>query len=773
MGDKRLLRELGRVSSSRGFEASFFWMGLALTAVLAFTGAWLFFVEDLDHFDMSLLLVHILGGFPFFIPCVMLAKRHWRYASIMGKRRFTALGWFAVVALAFAFGSGVFLTLYGVTGQYWMWLSHALVSVLGAVALGSYVLWVLKAFKFHLPSTERALRFFWQVTREFSFRVGTLAILLIIASGAGAWFYAEPARDIEVPDYEYAADGDAFFPSRATTEHDGFYNPEPWLNSDSCGQSGCHEATLRQWKDSVHYLTPTPVFAAVQNLFMEEARKGEFLMERRKLQVEDEREIHAGEESFRFCAGCHTPVALFAGEIGVGQGLPSFEEREGSSCIFCHRIEATGEKNEGGGGDYRVSAAPNRYLFAYSDSDAGQWLNKTLINAKPEHHKNMFMKPMYATSEYCIGCHKRLQYSYWKESVYGDPDHSEYATCQDCHFRDVEVDDDVSAYTDGVVADHRSLAANLVTPTIYGLDEQYRLTLEFMRDDNQELSLVVPAVAEPGEEFSFVVRVINEGAGHLFPTGPESDLLEAWTEVIVTDGRGEPVYEYGLLDERGYLDHEATYVYEVRPFDKEGNMMELDKHRSWLFAEDRMQVIKPKEYDERPFTVTLPADVEGPLTVSCRLRFRKFNQQFLDFAAAAGFMERIEAPVVDLHTWSTTIELTEDPERIEAELARVLAEIEAGIPEYDRKPRFDDYLYNNKLPLEDKITLSDAKKAFEEERYEDALAMWGTLSEHTQQREKFQKLHSNLVAAVAETRELEDIPIAPFDEAHALPEGHP
>ena len=763
MGDKRLLRELGRVSSGRGFGSSFFWMGLALTGVLTFTGAWLFFVEDLDHFDMSLLLVHILGGFPFFIPCVMLAKRHYRYASIMGKRRFAALGWFTVVALSFAFGTGVFLTFVGVTGQYWIWLGHAVVGVLGAVAMFVYIAWVLKAFKINLPSTERAMRFFWQVTREFSFRVATLAVLLVIASGAGAWYYQEPPRDLSVPDYEYVAEDDAFFPSRATTEHGGFYNPEPWLNSDSCGQSGCHEATLRQWRDSVHYLTPTPVFAAVQGLFMEEARKGEFLMERRKLQVEDEREIHAGEESFRFCAGCHTPVALFAGEIGVGQGLPTFEEREGSSCVFCHRIEATGEKNEGGGGDYRVSAAPNRYLFAYSDSAAGQWMNKTLINAKPEHHKNMFMKPMYADSEYCIGCHKRLQYSYWKESVYADPDHEDYATCQDCHFRDVEVHDDVSAIEDGVVADHRSLAANLVTPKIYGLEEQYRLTLEFMRDENQELDLVVPEVAEPGSEVDVLVRVINAGAGHLFPTGPESDLLEAWTELVVWDASGEPLYEYGLLDERGYLDHEETYVYEVRPFDADGNMMELDKHRSWLFAEDRMQVIKPKQYDERPFVFVVPEDADGPLTLRCRLRFRKFNQQFLDFAASAGFMERIEAPVVDLHVFETTIELTTDPERLAADEARLVAEVEAGVEGYDKKPSFDEYLINHKLPLEDKITLSDAKALYQEQRYEEALALWGTLSEHTRDRPKFQRLHDNLLAAVEESEELEAIEVAPFD----------
>jgi len=748
---KQILRELGRVQSGRGFEERSFWLGLGLTIALTVTGLWLFFVDRMDHVDMSLLLFHIVGGFPFLIPCVMLAKRHRRYVEIIRSKRFATGGWITTVVMALTFVSGVWLTFRGVTGIYWLWLLHVVVSLAAVFGLGWYIRSILGTFQVHLPQTQRASGFFRDMLGMLSKRVSAIAVMALCLTVLGAMAYTEPDRMIEVPDYVEVVEGDPFFPSRA--EGEGFYNPEHFLRSQSCGVGGCHEATTEQWMQSVHYLTPTPVFAAVEALFKEEARKGEFLASRDPLQVETDRSVHGGEESFRFCAGCHTPVALFAGEIGLGEGLPTFEEREGSSCIFCHRIEATGEKSNGGGGDYRISAPPERYLFAFSDHPVGVWLNKTLINSKPEHHKQMFMKPFYEESEYCIGCHRRLQYSYWKDSVYADPDHSEHKECQDCHFAEVEVEHDVSAYTDGVVADHRSLGANLVTAMIYGHQEQYDLTLAFMQDDNQKLLVLAPSHVEPGGTLDLGVHVINKGAGHTFPAGPESDLLEAWTEVIITDAGGAQVYAYGLLDpETGYLDHEQTYVYNVRPIDRNGNMLELDRHRNWLFTEDRMHVLPPKGYDQHHFEVKLPPDLTGPLTVSVRLRFRKFNQEFLDFAAAGGFMERLEAPVVELDVVELGVVLTGD----EALLAAAGTEFDALMDEppelgvYTRKANFDDYTLTSKLSLADQYALKQAKALFEAEDFGEALAVLTGIADANKDKKRIREFRRLLENSVAE-----------------------
>ncbi len=762
--NRNVLRELGRVQAARGFSSKFFWMGLGLTAALTVSGVYLLLIREMNHTDMSLLLFHILGGFPFVIPVVMFLKRHVRYARVIEGGSFDALGWITNIALVLTLVSGIWLTFRGITGVYWLWLSHVVISLIGVAGLVWYIGWVLKVFKVALPDTARASRFYRMTTSKLGRRIAAVFVASLVASGLGAWAYVEPDKAIEVPDYNYSKEGEPFYPSRAQTEHDGFYNPEQFLRSDTCGVSGCHTASLRQWKDSVHYLTPTPVFEAVQALFMEEARKGDFLMDRRKLVVEPERHVESGEESFRFCGGCHTPVALMAGEIDVGDGLPSFEEREAASCIFCHRITAVGEISGGGGGDYEVAAPPNRYLFAFSDNPVGVWLNKTLINAKPEHHADMFMAPFYKESEYCIGCHKRLQYSYWEQSPYNDDHLEDNQECQGCHMAHVEVDDDVSAYEDGVIADHRTLGANLVTPMIYGLDDQYQATLDFMQDDNQELDLVVPSAAAPGDQLDIAVRVINKGAGHIFPAGPEADLLEAWTEVIVTDANGEPVYSYGLLDEGGHLDHDATYVYNIRPFDKDGNMLELDRHRNWVFSEDRLHVIPAKFYDEHPFAIDVPEGTEGPLTVSVRLRFRKFNQEFLDFAAAAGFMERLEAPVVDIYTMALQVPLSGDAAALasaEEAFAEALRNPE-HLSQYKKKPRFDDYLLSHKMPLQDSIQLHSAKTFYEEEQFQEALEALSHLGESSRERREVIRLVENLEAAVKEQGEQHWEEVDPF-----------
>lgn len=763
--DRQVLRELGKVQAARGFQSRFFWMGLGLTAALTVSGVYLLFIRELNHLDMSLLLFHVLGGFLMIVPVVMFLKRHVRYALVIEGRSFNVLGWVTNLSLLVTFISGVWLVFRGITGVYWLWLSHVVLSLVGAVGLVAYIGWVLRVFRDALPSTARATRFYNLTTGRLGTRIMALFVGSMVVTGLGAWAYLEPDKEILVPDYDYSRGQDEpFYPSRAQTEHNGFYNPEQFLRSESCGTSGCHTETLKQWQESVHYLTPTPVFAAVQALFMEEARKGEFLMDRQKLVVEPERHLESGEESFRFCGGCHTPVALMAGEIDVGEGLPSFEEREANSCIFCHRITAVGEKSGGGGGDYEVEVPPNRYLFAFSDHPVGIWLNKTLINAKPEHHSDMFMKPFYTESEYCIGCHKRLQYSYWEQSPYNDEHLEDNKECQGCHMKHVETDNDVSAYRDGKIADHRTLGANLVTPLIYGLTEQYEKTLAFMRDDNQEIDLVVPTASASVGTLDIAVRVINKGAGHIFPAGPEADLLEAWTEVIVTDAAGTPVYAYGLLDEQGYLDHEATYVYNIRPFDKDGNMLELDRHRNWVFSEDRLHVIPAKFYDEHPFEIAIPEGTVGPLTVSVRLRFRKFNQEFLDFAAAGGFMERLEAPVVDVATAEGTVALSSDPAVLQAAEAAFTRELQepTGLDAYQKKPRFDDYLLSSKMALQDQIQLSEAQAFYEQEMFAEALAAIQALGEDNRDRPAVAALLENLQAAVTEQGEQEFHAVDPF-----------
>ncbi|MAE69222.1 MAG: hypothetical protein CME06_02005 [Gemmatimonadetes bacterium] len=716
-----------RIERGENWESKYFWLGLAFTIVESLVGLYLLFIDELTHLDMTLLLFHILAGFPFVLPCIMFWRRHRRYVSIVDRPGYAWFGWSCVLSLVFAFISGAWLTFRGITGIRWLWLSHTVISLYGVAAMALYAFVTVRLWMGELDTKPSAQAYLRQSLWRIGARVGVGAVVLVAVSAAFSTLYEEPPVDRIVGGYSYPFGDDPFYPSRAQTASGGFYEPVHFLRSESCGISGCHVETLNQFKESAHYRTTTPAFDAVQSVFMEDARRGEFLGNRYAHRSGEERESHVGRESYRYCAGCHTPVALFAGEVTRGAGVANFERWEGDSCILCHRIVSTGDVGSGGGGDYSIAPPPNRYLFAFSDHPIGRWLNKTLINNKPEHHKAMFRTPLFETSEHCVGCHRRLQYAYWAASPYNHPPAGEERKeCQDCHMAQVETSNDVSAYEKGTIANHRTLGSNVVTPILYGLEEQERLTREFMKDGHMVLDVVAPEAIRLGDELEFVVRVINKGVGHIFPAGPAADLIESWIEVIVTAGSGERLLTYGLLDRDGHLDRDSTHVYTVAPHDQKGRALELDRHRSWLFAEDRLHVVPAKYFDELPFSVD-PAghDAVGPFRIAVRLRFRKFNQAILDFAAEAELIPQIDAPVVELDTASASVELTDDPAIAERAARKWLAKLEGAddgaLEGYTKKPDFNDYLIVKKLSLEGRIRLADAQVLYGEGRSDAAL----------------------------------------------------
>ena len=130
------VREAMRIERRNDWESKYFWLGLALVVVESFGGLYLLFIDDLTHLDMTLLLFHILAGFPFVFPCMMFWRRHRRYAPIVERPGFTWLGWSCVLSMAFALISGIWLTFRGISGIYWLWLSHTVVSLYGFAALG-------------------------------------------------------------------------------------------------------------------------------------------------------------------------------------------------------------------------------------------------------------------------------------------------------------------------------------------------------------------------------------------------------------------------------------------------------------------------------------------------------------------------------------------------------------------------------------------------------------------------------------------------------------
>ena len=62
-----------------------------------------------------------------------------------------------------------------------------------------------------------------------------------------------------------------------------------------------------------------------------------------------------------------------------------------------------------------------------------------------------------------------------------------------------------------------------------------------------------PPLAGAGQSVPLRVRIINNKAGHDFPTGP-LDIIQAWLEIQVVADDGTVVFHSGAMDEDHFID---------------------------------------------------------------------------------------------------------------------------------------------------------------------------------------------------------------------------
>ena len=110
-------------------------------------------------------------------------------------------------------------------------------------------------------------------------------------------------------------------------------------------------------------------------------------------------------KSSRWCAGCHDPVPFLSGAFDD----PNFDDvnhktaHAGITCTACHAM--THINGTFGNGAYTLEE-PAHYPFARSENGALQWINQQMVKAKPDFHKQTFLKPFHKTAEFCATCHK-------------------------------------------------------------------------------------------------------------------------------------------------------------------------------------------------------------------------------------------------------------------------------------------------------------------------------------------------------------------------------
>jgi len=477
--------------------------------------------------------------------------------------------------------------------------------------------------------------------------------------------------------YNYAFGKDTpFLPSNATTVNGQFWSPKAFSTAKYCGH--CHQEAYHQWRQSVHSNSfRAPWYLKNVNMLIDEK----------------------GVQYSRHCEGCHNPVALFSGDLSQGMPKKRPFEDEGVSCSVCHSIQST---DTTGTGSY-VMGIPTVLV-----DEAGAPITRPVTDAEIlahlDRHSQAVMRPLLKTPEFCAACHKAAitrsldDYKWLRAfSVYDEWQGASFtkqsplpfyrkdspSTCQTCHMLREPLDPGAidPGAKDGKLVSHRWAAGNTLIPQYYKFDEQAQRVADFLRNgfdgkgvlnvdifalekENAEATptdtvLVAPLglasySLAPGETLVADVVIQNKGIGHSF-IPEQRDFYEAWVDFTVKDGAGKTLVESGFLQPDGNLDPSA-HSFTNRLVNIKGELNDL--HQIWhnrvlaynnAFQSGRSQLVR--------YRFRLPKDISGQVSLTATVRYRRFNQHFIDYAMDK---KQYPLPIIDMATETKTLKIGEN-----------------------------------------------------------------------------------------------------------------
>ena len=479
--------------------------------------------------------------------------------------------------------------------------------------------------------------------------------------------------------YNYAFGKDSpFLPSNAMSYNGQFLSPRSFPTAEYCGH--CHKAAYAEWRQSVHSNSfRQPWYLKNVNLLIDER----------------------GVQFSRHCEGCHNPVALFSGDLSQGMPIKRPFEQEGITCSTCHSIVSA---DTTGTGSYVMG--PPAVLVDENGAPITRPVSDAEILAHLDRHDKAVMRPLLKTPEFCAACHKAAipteldDYKWLRAfSVYDEWQGSSFSrqsplpfyrkdsvsTCQTCHMpNDTEGADDPGS-KDGKFASHRWIAANTLNAAYYKFPDQTTVLVNFLRNGpdrkgtlnvdifalekesaaatSTDQVVVAPLgltrfAVSPGETLTADVVIQNKGIGHsLVPE--QRDFYEAWVDFAVKDPSGKTICESGFIQPDGYLDPSA-HSFTNRLINVKGTLNGL--HEIWhnrvlaynnTIQSGRSQVVR--------YRFRLPKNARGKFTITAAVKYRRFNQRFVDYAMTgdptmpAG--KHYPLPIVEMASETRTINI--------------------------------------------------------------------------------------------------------------------
>ena len=454
--------------------------------------------------------------------------------------------------------------------------------------------------------------------------------------------------------YPYAADK-PFLPSNMTTDTGEFLDPKSFPTAEYCGH--CHQAAHEQWRQSAHSNANRPPWYQ-RNIDLLVAEKGI--------------------DATRHCEGCHNPIALAAGDLTEGNPRRHGYDDGAITCSVCHAIRSVDTRGTGS----FVLGVPAVLVDERGQPVPGP-VSDAEILAHLDRHSAAVMRPFYRTSEYCAACHKAalprsLNDYKWQRaiSLYDEWQNSSFAresplpfyekesvsTCQTCHMPR-EALGSASDYgaKKGELASHRWLGANTIIPQYYHFDEQAKRIVQFLQnsvfnvdlfalehDNNGKPQLIAPLGRQPfalraGEHVVATAVVQNKGIAHSH-VPEQRDMYESWVNFQLKDATGKVVCESGYIQPNGNLDAEA-HSFTNRLINKQGGLNDL--HQVWnnrvvafnnTIQSGRSQLIR--------YGFAVPAT--GDFTLEVSVKYRRFDQHFMDFGMSKTAGEHYPQPIIDM-----------------------------------------------------------------------------------------------------------------------------
>lgn len=564
----------------------------------------------------------------------------------------------------------------------WVLIAHV---TAGAIATAALV-----------PLARRAATRGTGSARRFGVAYQVLAVLLVVVPAAAAMWIAthpNPADRIVNPTStplsmheEGGGDRSPFFPSSAQTNVGGTIPSDFFMDSERCSE--CHKDIYEQWQGSAHH------FGSFNNQFYRKSIEymqsvvgttpskwcagchdhavffnGRF--ERPIAEQIDTPEAQAG----LACTSCHA-IARVDSSMGNGGftiAYPPLHELASSRQPVIRAVDRLLTY---------LDPEPHRRTFMkpFMRLDSAEFCATC--------HKVHLDRPV-NDYRWIRGFN---DYDNWQASaVSGQGARSFYypekpSTCVDCHMPRV-ASRDAGRHLDGMVHSHRFPAANTAVPFVNHDAEQLKATTDFLTsgfvsvdifaaspvDENAERTPMVRrsdaapramssfAVGEEAEQNApVVIREVGELAapldraapilapgstvrldvvvrtrkiGHFFPGGTV-DAFDVWLEVIGKDAGGRTIFWSGEVadDGRGPVEPGAHF-YRSYQLDAHGN--QIDKRNAWQTRSLLyVRLIPPGAADVAHYRVRIPKDVNGPITFTARLQYRKFAHAYTQFAYA-------------------------------------------------------------------------------------------------------------------------------------------